>query len=93
MSIQVCYFGDERLHIDEYDDNKHPAHLAAEGPLPLDSKVEAGQSVATKLVFDIPASAAHPAFALGSELKLNPASIVIADEGHFLHKPTIVPLD
>jgi hypothetical protein len=65
-----------------------------EGPLPgLDSKVEAGQSVATKLVFDIPAVAAHPAFALGSDLRFNPASIVIADEGHFLHKPTIVPLD
>jgi len=66
----------------------------ADGPLPsLDSKVEAGQSVATKLAFDIPTSAAHPAFALGSDLKFNPARIVIADEGHFLHKPTIVPLD
>jgi len=63
------------------------------GPLPgLDSKVEAGQSVATKLVFDVPVSAAQPAFVLGSDLKFNPASIVIADECHFLHKPTIVPL-
>ena len=64
------------------------------GPLPgLDSKVEAGQSIATKLVFDIPTSAAHPAFALGSDLAFNPARIVIADEAHFLHKPTVVPLD
>jgi hypothetical protein len=59
----------------------------------LDSKVEAGQSLATKLVFDIPVNAIHPGFALGSDLKFNPASIVIADECHFLHKPTIVPLD
>jgi hypothetical protein len=66
----------------------------ADGPLPgLDSGVEGGQSVVTKLVFDIPLSAARPAFALGSDLKFNPASIVIADECHFLHKPTIVPLD
>jgi len=54
--------------------------------------VEAGRSVATKLVFDVPVSAAQPAFVLGSDLKFNPASIVIADECHFLHKPTIVPL-
>jgi hypothetical protein len=65
-----------------------------DGPLPgLDSKVEAGQSVVTRLVFDIPTSALHPAFALGSDLAFNPARIVIADEDHFLHKPTVVPLD
>jgi hypothetical protein len=59
----------------------------------LDAEVAPGQSLDTKLVFDLPASAVHPAFALGSSLAFNPASIVIADEAHFLHKPTIVPLD
>jgi hypothetical protein len=70
------------------------ALLHVDGPLPgLDSKVDAGQSVAAKLVFDIPANAVQPGFTLGSDLRFNPASIVIADECHFLHKPTIVPLD
>jgi hypothetical protein len=70
------------------------ALAGASGPLPgLDAKVDPGQSLDTKLVFDLPASAVHPAFALGSGLGFNPATIVIADEAHFLHKPTIVPLD
>jgi hypothetical protein len=64
------------------------------GTLPgLDARVGPGQSLDTKLVFDLPASAVYPAFALSSNLGFNPARIVIADEAHFLHKPTIVPLD
>jgi len=64
-----------------------------DGPLPgLDARVDPGQSLATRLVFDVPADA-HPAFALASGLAFNPARIVIGDEDHFLHKRTIVPLD
>lgn len=51
------------------------------------------ESLSTKLVFEVPSSAVHPAFALSSDLAINPSRIVIGDEGHFLHKPTIVPLD
>ena len=66
----------------------------AEGPLPgLDTEVASGQSVSTKLVFDLPAGVTHPAFTLSSSLAFNPATIVIGDDMHFLHKPTIVPLD
>lgn len=58
----------------------------------LDATVQPGQSLTTRLVFDIPATAARPAFVLTSRLALNPARLVIADDDHFLHKPTIVPL-
>lgn len=59
----------------------------------LDAEVEPGQSLETKLVFDLPGNVENPGFALGSNLALNPARIVIGDEAHFLHRPTVVPLD
>lgn len=58
----------------------------------LDAEVEPGQSLQTRLVFDLPAEVDAPGFALGSNLALNPARIVIGDEDHFLHWPTVVPL-
>jgi hypothetical protein len=58
----------------------------------LDAEVGPGQSLETTLVFDLPTNIDYPGFALGSNLKLNPARIVIADEDHFLHWPTVVPL-
>jgi len=85
---------DQSGHVYEVAQAGIQALSGAAGPLPgLDAKVGPGQSLDTKLVFDIPADAVHPAFALGSDLAVNPATIVIADEAHFLHKPTIVPLD
>ena len=73
------------------------AQSTSAGPLPdplpgLDATVQPGQSLTTRLVFDIPATAAQPAFVLTSHLALNPARLVIADDAHFLHKPAIVPL-
>ena len=63
-------------------------------PFPsLDAEVGPGQSLTTRLVFDLPADVGSPGFALGSNLALNPARIVIGDEDHFLHRPTVVPLD
>jgi hypothetical protein len=59
----------------------------------LDAEVAPGQSLETRLVFDLPENVDHPGFALDSNLALNPARIVIGDEAHFLHRPTIVPLD
>jgi len=59
----------------------------------LDAEVGAGQNLETRLVFDLPSNVDYPGFALGSNLKLNPARIVIGDEDHFLHWPTVVPLD
>jgi hypothetical protein len=59
----------------------------------LDAEVGPGQSLETRLVFDLPESVVYPGFALDSNLKLNPARIVIGDEDHFLHWPTVVPLD
>jgi hypothetical protein len=85
---------DQSGHVYEVSQAGIEALSGAAGPLPgLDSKVGPGQNLDTKLVFDLPANASHPAFALSSGLGFNPASIVIADEAHFLHKPTIVPLD
>jgi hypothetical protein len=63
-------------------------------PFPgLDSQVGPGQSLETKLMFELPEDVDYPGFALDSNLALNPARIVIGDEGHFLHSPTVVPLD
>ncbi len=63
-------------------------------PFPgLDAEVGPGQSLETTLVFDLPTDVDYPGFALGSDLAINPARIVIGDEDHFLHWPTVVPLD
>jgi hypothetical protein len=62
-------------------------------PLPgLDAEVAPGQSLQTKLVFELPEEVHYPGFALGSDLTFNPARIVIGDEDHYLHWPTVVPL-
>lgn len=67
-----------------------PLHGA---PYPgLDAEVAPGQALDTKLVFELPEGVSYPGFALGSDLAINPARIVIGDEDHFLHWPTVVPL-
>jgi hypothetical protein len=58
----------------------------------LDAEVLPGQKLETKLVFELPEDVDYPGFGLGSELAINPARIVIGDEDHFLHWPTVVPL-
>jgi hypothetical protein len=58
----------------------------------LDAEVLPGQKLETKLVFELPEDLDYPGFALGSDLAINPARIVIGDEDHFLHWPTVVPL-
>jgi hypothetical protein len=63
-------------------------------PFPgLDAEVEPGQSLKTRLVFELATGVDYPGFALGSNLAVNPAGIVIGDEEHFLHRPTVVTLD
>ena len=59
----------------------------------LDAEVGPGQSLETMLVFDLPTAVDYPGFALESDLAINPARIVIGDEEHFLHWPTVWPLD
>ena len=59
----------------------------------LDTEVMPGQKVETKLVFELPEDVLYPGFALASNLAINPARIVIGDDDHFLHWPTVVPLN
>jgi hypothetical protein len=59
----------------------------------LDAEVGSGQSLETTLVFDLPTDVDYPGFALESNLALNPARIVLGDEDHFLHWPTVWTLD
>lgn len=66
--------------------------VGAPPPPGLDAEVEPGQSLTTQLVFEVPANVEAPGFALGSNLAINPARIVLCDEEHFLHRPTVVPL-
>ena len=58
----------------------------------LDARVVPGQKLETKLVFELPEGVNSPGFALGSDLAINPARLVIGDEEHFFHWPTVVPL-
>jgi hypothetical protein len=58
----------------------------------LDAEVGPGQSAETRLVFELPTDVDYPGFALASDLAMNPARLVIGDEDHFLHRPTVVPL-
>lgn len=59
----------------------------------LDTMVVPGQNLNTKVAFELPVDVRDPGFALGSDLAINPARIVIGDEEHFLHWPTVVPLN
>jgi hypothetical protein len=59
----------------------------------LDAEVAPGQNLKTKLAFELPLDVRDPGFALGSDLAINPARLVIGDEEHFLHRPTVVPLN
>jgi hypothetical protein len=67
--------------------------VSRQGMHALDAEVAPGQILNTKLVFELPEDVDYPGFALGSKLAFNPARIVIGDEDHFLHWPTVVPLD
>ncbi len=58
----------------------------------LEAEVGPGQSMETKLVFDLPTAVDYPGFALTSDLAINPARIVIGDEDSLLHWPTVWPL-
>jgi hypothetical protein len=59
----------------------------------LDAEVGAGQHLETTLVFDLPTTVEYPGFALDSNLTMNPARIELGNEDHFLHWPTVWPLD
>ncbi|MGA2049468.1 MAG: hypothetical protein ABSG96_17345 [Terracidiphilus sp.] len=72
----------------------HGNSLVGGPPFPgLDAEVGPGQSLVTTQVFDLPTDVEYPGFALGSNLAINPARIVLGDEDHFLHWPTVWPLD
>jgi len=72
----------------------HALSPANGAPFPgLDAEVAPGQTLETKLVFELRDDVDYPGFALGSSLALNPARIMLGDEDHFLHWPTVVPLD
>ena len=59
----------------------------------LEAELSSGEDLVVKLVFDLPLNVEHPAFTLGNRFLLYPPRIVIADDMHFLHKPTITPLE
>jgi hypothetical protein len=85
---------DRSGHVYEVSRSAMRALSAVNGPpySGLDAEVAPGQSLETKLVFELPEDVSYPGFALGSDLGLNPARFVIGDEDHFLHWPTVVPL-
>jgi hypothetical protein len=58
----------------------------------LDALIEPGKSVLTRLVFDVPKSVRKPGLVVSHSYLLNPASIIIGDDQHFLHKPAMIQL-
>jgi hypothetical protein len=85
---------DQMGHVYEVSRQGQESLSKLQGTTPgLDAEVGPGQSVNTNLVFDLPVDINHPALALDSGLAFNPSWIVIGDEMHFLHKPTIVRLE
>jgi hypothetical protein len=70
------------------------ALAATEGPSPgLDTDLSPGETALAKLIFDLPSEVKRPGFALESSLVFYPPRIIIGDEMHFLHKPTITLLE
>ena len=70
------------------------AFATINGPQPsLESDLDPAQTLTTNVVFDIPTTAPHPALALSSNLTFYPPRLILGDPMHFLHKPTITPLD
>jgi hypothetical protein len=59
----------------------------------LDMDLSPGETVLAELIFDLPSDVRHPGFALESSLILYPPRIIIGDEMHFLHKPTVTLLE
>ncbi len=58
----------------------------------MDSVLQAGEKVRTRLVFDVPAEVERPGVVFGHSYLLNPAKVIVGDEGHFWHRPTMVQL-
>jgi hypothetical protein len=56
----------------------------------LDATVAAGQSVESRLVFDVPASAQRLGLVVDHSYALNPGWIIVGDQEHLGHKPTII---
>lgn len=85
---------DQAGHTYEVSPEGMRAFAPTGGSLPgLDAEVAPGQSVNTRLVFDVPEDTRNHAFTLGTNLAVFPPRIILANDEHFLHKPTIVPLD
>ena len=85
---------DEHGHIYEVSPEGARALETAEGPSPrLDVELSPSETVFAELIFDLPSDVKHPGFALENSLILYPPRIIIGDEMHFLHKPTVTPLE
>jgi hypothetical protein len=65
--------------------------VEANGP-GLDAAVTAGESVSTRLVFAVPAEARGLGLVVDHSYWLNPARIILGDEDHLGHKPTVIVL-
>lgn len=69
------------------------AALASLGRLTtLDLMLEPGQQRLVETAYDVPLGSSSLGWSLGRSFVFNPARVVIGDDMHFLHKPTITPL-
>ena len=65
--------------------------VEASGP-GLDAAVVAGDSVSTRLVFAVPAEARGLGLVVDHSYWLNPARIILGNEDHLGHRPTVIAL-
>lgn len=66
---------------------------ASESGAGLDAPVGPGGSVETRLQFDVPGRTQWLALGVEYSYWLNPAKIVIGDDEHFGHRPTVIALE
>jgi hypothetical protein len=59
----------------------------------LDAMLEPSQSVLTQLVFEVPDWVRKPGLTIGHDYRLNPALIIVGDDQHFMHRPTVIQLN
>lgn len=81
--------GAEAFLLDSAGRHYRPAEASGPG---LDAPVAAGENAATRLVFAVPAGARGLGLVVDHSYWLNPARIIMGDEDHTGHKPTMIAL-
>jgi hypothetical protein len=81
--------GAEAFLLDSAGRRYEPVEASGPGP---DAAVAAGESVSTRLVFAVPAEARGLGLVVDHSYWLYPGRIIVGDEDHLGHRPTVIVL-